>query len=164
MSSRVAYRFVLVLAVVGATIGCDRVTKTMATSLRGEGPRSFLKDTVRLEYTENSGAFLGLGRSLSGRARFWLLTAGTSALLGAVTMYILGSIASGRQDFLPWSLLLAGGISNLIDRAAGGGRVVDFLNLGIGGLRTGVFNFADLAITLGAVALLVEHFGARSRS
>ena len=31
------------------------------------------------------------------------------------------------------------------------GRVFDFLNLGIGGLRTGIFNVADLAIVIGGV-------------
>jgi signal peptidase II len=160
-SPRAVSRLGLVVAIVAATIGCDRVTKTMATALRGEAPRSFLKDTVRLEYAENSGAFLGLGRTLSERARFWVLTAGTTALLCAVALYVLASIAWGGHDFLPWSLLLAGGISNLIDRAADGGRVVDFLNLGIGGLRTGVFNCADLAITLGAAVLLWRHLRGR---
>jgi signal peptidase II len=32
--------------------------------------------------------------------------------------------------------------------------VIDFLNVGVGPLRTGIFNVADVAITLG-VALLV---------
>jgi signal peptidase II len=153
-SSRSTYRLVLVLGIVAATIGCDRVTKTLATSLRGEGARSFLKDTVRLEYIENRGAFLGLGRTLGDSARFWLLTMGTASLLCAVALHIVASIGRNPQNFLPWSLLLAGGVSNLIDRAADGGRVVDFLNLGIGALRTGVFNVADIAITLGALLLL----------
>jgi signal peptidase II len=150
-------RCLLTVGVLFCTIGCDRVTKTLATSLRGEAPRSFLKDTVRLEYSENRGAFLGLGRDLGDESRFWLLTIGTGMLLFGVALYIAASIAENRPDFLPWSFLLAGGISNLIDRTADGGRVVDFLNLGIGGLRTGIFNFADLAITMGALFLLVLH-------
>jgi hypothetical protein len=45
-----------------ATIGCDRVTKQVATATRaGTSGRSFLSDTVRLEYGENMGGFLSLG-------------------------------------------------------------------------------------------------------
>jgi signal peptidase II len=116
-----------------------------------------------LEYEENQGAFLGLGSTLGPTTRFWLLTAGTALLLCGVAVYVCLSINSNRWDFFPWSLLLAGGISNLIDRAADHGRVVDFLNLGLGSLRTGVFNCADFAITLGAMLLLLRHLLSPSR-
>jgi signal peptidase II len=36
--------------------------------------------------------------------------------------------------------------------------VIDFLNVGIGGLRTGVFNVADMAISAGFVLLLPHVF------
>jgi len=51
------------------------------------------------------------------------------------------------------TLFLAGGLSNWIDRLFRG-NVVDFLNVGVGWLRTGIFNFADVAIMLG-IALVV---------
>jgi signal peptidase II len=38
--------------------------------------------------------------------------------------------------------------------------VIDFMNVGIGGLRTGIFNVADMAIMLGAAILVLE--GSRS--
>ena len=38
------------------------------------------------------------------------------------------------------------------------GVVRDFLNLGIGSLRTGIFNVADVAITFGGIALLLLPF------
>jgi signal peptidase II len=47
-----------------------------------------------------------------------------------------------------------GGASNLIDRAARG-HVVDFLNVGLGSLRTGIFNVADIAVLLGALLIVV---------
>jgi lipoprotein signal peptidase len=59
MMTNIGIRLVLLLAI-GATIGCDRVTKHVAaTTLSGTPSRSFLADTVRLEYVENTGAFLG---------------------------------------------------------------------------------------------------------
>ena len=53
-------RRVLLLGLMAATIGCDRVTKHAATTmLLGAPGRSFLGDMVRLEYAENPGGFLG---------------------------------------------------------------------------------------------------------
>jgi signal peptidase II len=163
-SSLFRYHVLLVMFTVGATIGCDRITKTLATStLKGEGRRSFLKDTVRLEYMENRGAFLGLGRDLSSSQRFWVLTAGTALLLALLPVFALRTPHPGKADLLAWSLFWAGGVSNLLDRALAEGRVVDFLSLGLGPLRTGVFNLADLAITTAAVILLSRHVGDQRR-
>jgi len=52
------------------------------------------------------------------------------------------------------SLVLAGGASNWVDRVVRG-SVVDFLNIGVGPLRTGIFNVADMAIMLGVAVLLL---------
>ena len=49
-----------------------------------------------------------------------------------------------------------GGLSNLIDRLIYDGRVTDFLNVGIGSLRTGIFNLADMAILAGALLLVLK--------
>ena len=45
--------------------------------------------------------------------------------------------------------MFSGGVSNFIDRASNNGAVVDFLNIGIGPIRTGIFNIADVAIMFG---------------
>jgi signal peptidase II len=51
------------------------------------------------------------------------------------------------------SLVLGGGVSNLIDRFfRQNGQVIDFMNMGIGSLRTGVFNVADVFIMFGIIA------------
>ena len=61
MMTRIGVRLVLLIAI-GATIGCDRVAKHVAASRLSDGPgRSFLADTFRLRYAENTGAFLTLG-------------------------------------------------------------------------------------------------------
>jgi signal peptidase II len=44
----------------------------------------------------------------------------------------------------------------LIDRLLYHGRVTDFLNVGIGSLRTGIFNLADMAILAGALLLVLK--------
>ena len=145
---------VALLALALFTIACDRVTKQVALSeLAGTPRRSFLNDMVRLEYVENPGAFLSLGATLPAWARTGIFTVGASVCL------LVGLLVCFRQRWPPraalgLTLVAAGGVSNLIDRMARG-TVTDFLNVGIGTLRTGIFNLADVAITLGAVLVLL---------
>lgn len=54
------------------------------------------------------------------------------------------------------SLVLSGGLGNLVDRIINDGRVIDFMNIGIGSLRTGIFNVADVCITVGVVVLIFQ--------
>jgi signal peptidase II len=125
------------------------VTKRLATqTMAGAPEQSYWGDTVRLVYVENTGGFLSLGAGLPPAVRKPLFTIGTGAmLLGLVGLAV-------RQRWQGWALVgvtlfVAGGASNWIDRVARG-SVVDFLNVGIGPLRTGIFNVADVAILAGA--------------
>ena len=155
-------RLLLVALALVAIIGCDRATKRLAEATLGDGERhSFLADTVRLQYVENHGAFLGLGRNLGARARFWVFLVGTGVLLATAAAMTFQSPARSVVDALAWALLIGGGVSNLADRALREGAVVDFLNVGFGPLRTGIFNVADVGITAGTVLLLLGAWQAR---
>jgi signal peptidase II len=154
-------RLVLVAAAL-ATISCDRVTKHVAvTTLAGTEGRSYLGDMVRLGYTENPGGFLSLGASLPPGARSVLFTAITGAMLVVVTVL---AVRRGMQSWpaLGVTLFVAGGASNWIDRILRG-FVVDFLNVGIGPVRTGVFNVADMAIMFGSGILVLGEWSAIRR-
>ena len=158
MFIQVSVRFVLAMAVV-LTIGCDRVTKHVATAaLAGMPSRSFLADTVRLQYAENTGGFLGVGADLHPSVRTALFTMATGVTLvlmtaAAVRLRLSGAVLVGV------TLFVAGGASNWIDRVARG-SVVDFLNVGVGPVRTGIFNVADVAILLGAAVILIAEIRA----
>jgi len=155
MRTTIGMWLVLAVAVCG-TIGCDRVTKHVAaTTLAGMPAQSYAADMVRLEYVENTGGFLSLGHDLPQTARTAVFTVATGALLvGLIGIAI-------RFRWAGWSLLgvalfVAGGLSNWLDRALRG-SVIDFMNVGVGPLRTGVFNVADVAIMIGvAMVALVE--------
>jgi signal peptidase II len=148
-------RLLVVALVLAASVGCDRITKNLAeTHLKGTPTKSFLSDTVRLQYVENQGAFMSLGSSWPPRVRFWVFTLGTGVALVALGATILVGPTPSRLWLLGWTLFLSGGIGNLWDRILRAGQVVDFLNLGLGPVRTAVFNGADLAIVAGACLLL----------
>lgn len=151
-------RSFLFLVLIGTTVGCDRVTKHIATaSLAGMPVRSFLGDTVRLEYAENTGGFLGIGANLGPGPRTAIFTIGTGLILMA------GLLAAFKLRWHRWHLVggclaFAGGASNWLDRATHG-AVVDFVNLGLGDhLRTGIFNLADVALLLGICILMFPMF------
>jgi signal peptidase II len=149
------------LALAVATVGCDRVTKHIATRvLEGEPTRSYLGDTVRVTYAENTGGFLSLGAGLPDSVRTAVFTIATGlALLALAAAALRGRFSGLRLAALV--LFVAGGASNWIDRALRG-SVVDFLNVGIGPLRTGIFNVADMAIMLGALLFLLAELRKRS--
>src|SRR5947199_5008520 len=75
------------------------------------------------------------------------------SLLGVLGDPLVASKLPGVK-VLAFSLVVGGGLSNLLDRVAYGGYVVDFINLGIGSLRTGIFNAADVAITVGVLLVV----------
>jgi signal peptidase II len=83
-----------------------------------------------------------------------ILEAGVAAMVLALVGCALW-LSRDRWQAVAYALLAGGGAGNLWDRLAGG-AVTDFLNLGIGPVRTGIFNVADLAIVAGVVVLLVK--------
>jgi signal peptidase II len=149
-------RKIALLVLFVTTIGCDRVTKSYAEStLSGSARQSYLADTVRLEYTENPGGFLGFGADWPAPVRTGLFTVGTGAILLGMLIVLVRSPLS-PPALVGAALFVAGGTSNLVDRLFRG-SVVDFMNVGIGPVRTGIFNVADMALMLGLAVYFVTH-------
>jgi signal peptidase II len=96
-----------------------------------------------------------MGGSLPGNGPFWLFTVGVAVLLAGLLVLLLRSHGLGTRAQVGLSLALAGGVSNWWDRWVNDGRVVDFLNLGLGPVRTGIFNVADVAIMAGVALVLL---------
>src|SRR5207249_3881798 len=83
-------RVLLILLTVVWCVGCDQATKSIAKShLPKSQMLSFVGDTVRLQYTENKGAFLSLGASLSENWRGMIFTGGVATFLLGVLGYLL---------------------------------------------------------------------------
>ena len=152
-------RSAAILLLLMLCVGCDRITKTAAQQfLAYEPPQSWFHNTVRLEYAENTGAFLSLGGGLSKELRIVLFQVFPALWLVGLTVFLFIANQTPLSSAIAWSLVLAGGLSNLLDRIIHDGRVIDFINLGIGTLRTGIFNVADVCITIGISLLLLYAF------
>ncbi len=133
----------------------DQSTKYLAQqAFRDRPAQIFIGDLFRFDYAENPGAFLGMGDSLSNPVRFWIFTILVFTMMVGLTA-LLHLKKFSRQEAWAYSLVFAGGIGNLIDRSfRTDGKVIDFMNVGVGSLRTGIFNVADMAIMLGLILLL----------
>jgi signal peptidase II len=152
------YRTVFALFVIFSCIGCDQATKSIAQQeLPANAPIVLLGRTLYFQYTENSGALLGVGSSLPRVARFWLLIVFAGAALAAILAFTIIDKNLRKSDIFALSVVLGGGLSNLVDRLFRGGIVVDFMKLSIGPLETAIFNLADLMITFGLIFLLLTN-------
>lgn len=147
--------FILISAV---CISCDRVTKGLAKEhLKFEAPKSYFNNFFRLEYVENTGAALSLGDDLPQPYSFILLSLLPVLFMGGLTVYVIRNIRLlDRLKVFSFSLIIAGGLGNIIDRVLYDRHVTDFMNMGIGSLRTGIFNVADICVTAGAIGLLLS--------
>jgi signal peptidase II len=148
---------VFVLTLAGSVV-VDQATKVVANdTLKGQPAREYLGDLFRLQWATNEGAFLSLGANLPPTARYWVLTIGVGVLLLGITIYTMRTPKLDAWQVAGYALIVGGGGSNWFDRARFDGRVVDFMNMGIGAWpRTGIFNVADLWILVGIGVLMIH--------
>ena len=148
----------LLLLILISCLSCDQITKVTAKNyLSSSQPISYLNNTFRFQYAENSGAFLNLGSHLNDRLRFWILTLFVAVFLGGMLIYLLVNRNKPFYLLAALTCIIGGGASNLLDRIINNGAVIDFMNLGIGNIRTGIFNLADVMIMAGTMALLLHY-------
>lgn len=159
----IANKVYTLLVILAACVGCDQATKRLAAfALKHTPPKTYFGNTFRLEYAENAGAFLGMGSNLPDWHRWVLLTVVSSAILVALAAFICFKRDLRPLDIGGYALILAGGLSNMIDRVLAG-VVIDFLNVGVGSLRTGIFNVADMAIMAGLFLVIASHLWQEQR-
>ena len=137
-------------------VGCDQSTKMWAQShLRGHASISFLDGIFNLVYAENAGTMLGIGSRLPENMRFvfFVLFVGI-VLIAAMAFVLVKPLRNATVAAI--SLVVGGGIGNLIDRLIHKGSVIDFVVIKVGSLESGIFNVADLAISIGMCMLCLS--------
>jgi signal peptidase II len=146
-----------VLGIIVAVV--DQVAKWLVIHRLHDGP--IAGDLLRLTLTHNTGAAFGLFPG----ARLTFIVISVVAAVGLVYANRIIGAGDARRPLL--ALILGGNLGNLVDRIRLG-HVIDFIDMGFGSTRWPVYNFADVAVVVGAVGLalwmLVDSESARRRA
>ena len=97
-----------------------------------------------LTYLENNGAVFS---SFAGMR--WLLVGTTVALMAFCAYWLIRHGKKSKLLTISLTLILSGGLGNLIDRLFRGGHVVDYLDIKL--FQFAVFNFADCCVVIGVI-------------
>ena len=152
---RTGKRLLILCIVSVACVVCDQSTKILsAIHLPRDVMHSYFYDILRMGYTENRGGLLGVGNTLPDELRFWIFTVAVGVVLVGLLYYLMADPEQDAHSLTGLALVFSGGSCNLFDRVVNDGSVVDFLNIGWGPIRTGVFNVADMAIFTG-IAIVI---------
>ena len=147
-------RYVGYLLLALVIIFFDQYTKQLAYSeLAGRGPVELLP-VFKLALVFNQGAAFGFLGDAGGWQRFLFISL---AVVFSIVLVIWIWRVHSHDTWLSTGLglVLGGAIGNLIDRVEAG-YVIDFLVLHYQGWYFPAFNIADIAITVGAIMLIID--------
>lgn len=129
----------IVIAVV--IILLDQLTKILMINKQ----LTIIPNLLEFTYTENTGVAFGIANS-----KIFLIILLSILILGIIVKFIKET-QTDKNILLSLYFIIAGGISNLIDRIFRG-YVIDFIDINI--LNFPNFNIADICITLGVFVLI----------
>lgn len=144
------------VVLIAVTALVDQLSKAFALSKLALGEPAAIVPGFNLTLGVNEGASFGMLSSvMTGKP---LLMA---ALTGAVTVFlaVIAFRARSPLERAGYSLIVGGGLGNIIDRLRHG-AVTDFLDLYWRDWHWPTFNGADVAITLGALCVMVASLSA----
>ncbi len=106
-----------------------------------------IENVFHITYVRNTGAAFSM---LAGKQIFLIIL--TAILIAAVLFYIIYKKPTQPVLMLSLTMIIAGGVGNLVDRITKG-YVIDFFDFRL--INFAVFNIADIFVVCGAVALAV---------
>ncbi|MGR3551113.1 signal peptidase II [Pseudooceanicola sp.] len=134
----------------------DQATKYLVVHAMGlieKGEIEVLPPFLTLRMAWNTGINFGLFADGAGYAR-WILIALALVISGAVLFWIHRE-KPRRAGLIAGGMLIGGALGNVVDRVLYG-AVADFLNMSCCGINNPyAFNVADIAIFIGAAALIL---------
>lgn len=145
---------ILALVVGALVVVADQITKNYIVANFVEGQTNFdlgIDKIFNITYSRNAGGAWGMFDN-----RPWIVLALSSIIAVICVMMLIKYKSESKSLFWSITLVLSGGLGNLIDRIfRPGGKVVDFIDLEF--MNFPIFNIADCAVCIGA-GLLVLYF------
>jgi signal peptidase II len=140
-------------------VAIDQWTKAVAlASLEYLKPVPFIDGFWNWTLVHNYGAAFSFLSDAGGWQR-WFFTGLAIAISLGLTVWLARTPRNDWRTALPFALVVAGAVGNVIDRIRFG-YVVDFVDWYVGRHHWPAFNVADSAIVAGAVLLVLFSFKA----
>ena len=128
-----------------ALVAVDQIVKYLVMTSIGFGEHvPFIPYILELTYVENTGAAFSIFSKHT-----WALALVSLVMSAVLALALWKGLFKHPFGKLALTLLLAGAVGNLIDRACRG-YVVDMFNVLF--MRFAVFNVADICVVLGGIA------------
>lgn len=145
-------------------VGCDQLSKDLVR--KHVEPLDYIQvvnDNLILTNVENTGAMLGFGQGFPPIFKMIFLKGLPLIVLLILFIRMIYNTNLNRWMLLAFAFVIGGGMGNLIDRIAYG-SVTDFFQIKLGLFKTGIFNMADVSVTIGVFILLFLTFRYRKLS
>ena len=138
----------LIFLIAAISVIIDQLTKLWASSALTTEATSVIPGIINFRYVENRGIVFGFFQNGT-----LIVTIITSIFVCFIIFFLVKYRKNlTRPVNICLAIVLGGALGNLIDRVFAG-YVVDFIEFAF--VEFAVFNFADICITVGAVALLI---------
>ncbi len=155
MSMKKHFSKIFILLLIFSNISCDQVSKKIVRKNVTQGEYiQLISDNLILTNVENTGAALGFGQNFPPLIKTILLKGFPLIVLLVLAVRILTKNNLNKWLIISFAFVIGGGIGNLIDRILYG-SVTDFFHIRLGFLKTGIFNMADVSVTIGVLMVLV---------
>lgn len=145
--------YILAIICSALVLVADQISKFFVAVNYSQLSESFplIPHLFNFTYVENGGAAFGIFHD-----KKWLILAITIVIMIICVGLLVKKAFNSKILFWALSLVLAGGIGNLIDRIFRGGYVIDFIQFDFFKAFP-VFNIADISVCVGA-GLIVLYF------
>ncbi len=148
--------FQIITTIIAALlIAVDQMAKNWASEVLIKGEIPVIENVLYFKYAENTGVAFSMFSD-----NRWVLVGITSVMLIIVLAFFLSGKVTDKLELFSLSLIIAGGVGNLIDRVSLG-YVVDFIDVRV--INFAIFNIADMCITIGAALLCIAVFFSEKR-
>lgn len=139
------------LLLAAALVGIDQLTKWLVVdNLTLHEPMHIIKigehQVLNFTYYLNDGAAFSM---FGGKTA--MLICVTSIMMGAMVCAMVLKHVRTTRYIVAFSLIIGGGVGNLIDRIFNDGLVIDFIDVRI--INFAIFNFADICAVCGGILL-----------
>ena len=157
VSKKIMWRLVSVILLVALLVGGDQWVKDwVVTHIPLGSSRVVIPGLLNLTYLQNRGAAFSI---LQDQQFFFIAL--TAVVVGIATYYLIQRLQASFVDVLSLTLVISGGLGNVIDRVRQG-FVVDMFDLQF--VHFAVFNVADACVSCGVVLLLFRFWRSESGS